>query len=154
MVMEIVISAVLLLVGIAVLVVIHICVVGRLFREDNQSGASVFNSSSDQRIRSSTPKMSSEDLSRLPCFYHTVEGGRVGITIKNADCAVCLESFKGGEKCRLLPDCGHYFHAVCIDSWLLKTPVCPICRTIINFPEIGEGSLEEGNVPIVVVAGS
>ena len=45
------------------------------------------------------------------------------------DCAVCLENFKMGEKCRLLPLCRHSFHAECIDSWLLRNPICPICRT-------------------------
>lgn len=147
MVIDIVISIVLLIVGTVVLVMIHICIVGRLFRVENQDGASVLDSSSAQRIISSTPKMSTEDLSRLPCFDHVVEGRR----INNSDCAVCLDSFKCGEKCKSLPDCGHYFHAQCIDSWLLlKTPICPVCRSVLNFPEISKESLMEGDVTIAV----
>uniref|UniRef100_A0A803Q0R4 RING-type E3 ubiquitin transferase n=1 Tax=Cannabis sativa TaxID=3483 RepID=A0A803Q0R4_CANSA len=34
-----------------------------------------------------------------------------------------------GDKCRLLPTCNHSFHAECVDTWLLRTPFCPICRT-------------------------
>lgn len=138
MVMEIVISVVLLLAGITILVVIHICVVGRLFRAEHQTGALVFDSTLGQRLSISTPKISSEDLNRLPCFDHVVELGTGGITSNNVDCAVCLENFKGGEKCRSLPSCGHYFHAQCIETWLLKTPICPICRASINSPGIRE----------------
>lgn len=136
MAMEIVVSVVLLFFGIALLVVIHICVVQRLFMSQHENGDLALDSSQGQRRGSSNPNISSEELNRLPCFDHVVEVGRGGMTSNSADCAVCLESFKGGEKCRSLPDCGHYFHAQCIDSWLLKTPICPICRASINSPGI------------------
>ncbi|OWM65388.1 putative RING-H2 finger protein ATL50 [Punica granatum] len=153
---EIVLSVVLLILGIAVFVVIHICIVRRLFRPDYHSGVLDSDSSSGRRLGSPTPKMSSQDLSRLPCFDHMDmgEGGRGGINGNNADCAVCLESFKGSEKCRLLPDCGHYFHAQCIDSWLLKTPICPICRASIHSPGVTNSSAEEGDVRSDVIVES
>ncbi|KAI8570166.1 hypothetical protein RHMOL_Rhmol01G0012300 [Rhododendron molle] len=44
------------------------------------------------------------------------------------DCAVCLDFFKGGERCRVLPDCGHVFHAGCVDTWLVRRDNCPVCR--------------------------
>ncbi|OVA07607.1 zinc finger protein [Macleaya cordata] len=69
--------------------------------------------------------MSHDELEKLPCFeFKALEKGTSPV-----DCAVCLENFKMGEKCRLLPICKHSFHAQCVDSWLLKTPICPICRT-------------------------
>ncbi|KAL4634001.1 hypothetical protein ACB092_04G165200 [Castanea dentata] len=81
-----------------------------------------------QRSRKFGAKMiSNEDLKKLPCFdYEAAEKGTSCV-----DCAVCLENFKMGDKCRLLPNCRHSFHVQCIDSWLLKTPICPICRTCI-----------------------
>lgn len=137
MVMEIVISVILLFVGIAVLVVIHVCIVGRAFGRGNQGMNMVVQSSSIGNKR-----ISNEDLKKLPCFDY---GDRdKGSGSSPVDCAVCLENFKNGEKCRLLPNCNHSFHAQCIDSWLLKTPICPICRTRANPPKIdvvlGEGS--------------
>ncbi|KAI8026837.1 RING-H2 finger protein ATL48 [Camellia lanceoleosa] len=69
------------------------------------------------------------DSKKLPCFEYKVEEKSNG---PEMDCAVCLESFKKGDLCKLLPICKHTFHAQCIDSWLIKTPNCPICRTCAN----------------------
>ncbi|KAI4326700.1 hypothetical protein MLD38_031987 [Melastoma candidum] len=131
MVMDILISMGLLVVGIAVLVVIHVCVVGRLFRVRYQNGAlaHMFSTTQNSRV------LSIEDVNRLPTFDYFVgeaTDGGIGGGGGGAECAVCLESFKVGDKCRLLPNCGHSFHVQCIDSWLLKTPVCPICRTLVE----------------------
>ncbi|KAK7819025.1 ring-h2 finger protein atl74 [Quercus suber] len=94
-----------------------------IWRGSNQHGDIMV-----QRSRKFRAKMiSNEDLKKLPCFdYEAAEKGTSCV-----DCAVCLENFKMGEKCRLLPNCRHSFHVQCIDSWLLKTPICPICRTCI-----------------------
>ncbi|RDY10175.1 RING-H2 finger protein ATL47, partial [Mucuna pruriens] len=129
-IMEIVISLIILFGGIAVLVVIHVCVVGRAFRGDNNRG-------SDQATQEG-PNMSDMktmfdgdnigDLNKLPCFVY--EEPERGYSL--VDCAVCLDNFKVGDACRLLPNCGHSFHVLCIDSWILQTPVCPICRTFVH----------------------
>lgn len=114
--MEIIISVIILFVGIGVLTVIHVCVVGRAFRGDLAAGGRPapprFN-----RI----PGMKAEEIKKLPSFDYAVKE-------MNVECAVCLEVFREGEKCRVLPKCSHSFHGECIDSWLLKTAACPICR--------------------------
>ncbi|XVE96860.1 hypothetical protein REPUB_Repub02eG0259600 [Reevesia pubescens] len=43
-------------------------------------------------------------------------------------CAVCLGDFKEGEQIRVLPDCLHFFHVACIDTWLNLHSNCPLCR--------------------------
>jgi len=43
-------------------------------------------------------------------------------------CAICLSCFVQEEALRILP-CGHCFHQDCVDQWLLKTCVCPLCRS-------------------------
>lgn len=43
-------------------------------------------------------------------------------------CAVCLGEFAGGDRVRVLPRCGHGFHAPCVDAWLLSRGSCPTCR--------------------------
>lgn len=133
MIMEIVVSLALLFVGIAVLVVIHICVVGRAFRDRYPNGGS---GRFPQEISFPAPRISIEDLQTLPRFeYRPAEKEKEKAGhLPAADCAVCLESFRAGDSCRLLPNCMHSFHSHCIDSWLLKTPVCPICRASIKPP--------------------
>lgn len=42
------------------------------------------------------------------------------------ECAVCLSNFEDGDTLRRLP-CGHHYHKDCIDDWLLRRKVCPLC---------------------------
>nr|DAD32751.1 TPA_asm: hypothetical protein HUJ06_011602 [Nelumbo nucifera] len=113
-VMAIVFSVILLFVGISFLVFIHVCIAGRAF-----SRIGLMRDTHTMVERSNnggTNSMSLDDL----------EKGSIPV-----NCVVCLESFKVGDKCRLLP-CRHEFHANCVDSWLLKTPIFPICETIVD----------------------
>jgi len=71
--------------------------------------------------------LSEADLNRLPTIECSKEKeGTPGLG--NAECAVCLEAFKGGERCRVIPVCSHAFHVQCADAWLSRRSVCPICR--------------------------
>ncbi|XP_062205718.1 RING-H2 finger protein ATL39-like [Phragmites australis] len=44
------------------------------------------------------------------------------------DCPVCLEPFGDGDAVRVVPACGHLYHAPCIDRWLDVRNSCPVCR--------------------------
>ncbi|KAK1632774.1 hypothetical protein QYE76_007089 [Lolium multiflorum] len=44
------------------------------------------------------------------------------------ECAICLAEFASGDEVRVLPTCGHGFHAACVDVWLLTSSTCPSCR--------------------------
>ncbi|KAL0450649.1 UNVERIFIED_CONTAM: RING-H2 finger protein ATL74 [Sesamum latifolium] len=124
-VMAIVISVILLFLGIGVLILIHVCIVGRTLRR----GLSERNVNMLGRGSFGSTSMSQDDIEKLPCFDFTAkEKGSGRGTSPPPDCAVCLENFRVGEKCRLLPSCNHSFHAECVDLWLLRTPICPICR--------------------------
>ncbi|TVU45900.1 hypothetical protein EJB05_05414, partial [Eragrostis curvula] len=45
-------------------------------------------------------------------------------------CAICLSEYaKGDELVRVVPACGHFFHAGCgVDGWLRARGTCPLCR--------------------------
>lgn len=45
-------------------------------------------------------------------------------------CAICLAEFaKSDELVRVVPACGHFFHAGCgVDRWLRSRRTCPVCR--------------------------
>uniref|UniRef100_A0A0E0MAD7 RING-type E3 ubiquitin transferase n=1 Tax=Oryza punctata TaxID=4537 RepID=A0A0E0MAD7_ORYPU len=44
------------------------------------------------------------------------------------DCPVCLEAFADDDGVKVVPACGHVFHAACIDQWLAVRNSCPVCR--------------------------
>ncbi|XP_020694733.1 RING-H2 finger protein ATL39-like [Dendrobium catenatum] len=51
-------------------------------------------------------------------------------------CSICLVDYEEEEEAealRLLPECGHLFHATCVDPWLLRRPTCPLCRSLVVF---------------------
>lgn len=131
--MTIVISVALLFVGIGFLVIIHTCIVGRAFRRGFTNGN---NNNTGERSRS----MSREEIEKLPSFdFRCKEKKGSSSSSSPVDCAVCLENFMAGDKCRLLPVCSHSFHAECIDLWLLEAPICPVCRSSADLLMTGPG---------------
>ncbi|PIN06018.1 hypothetical protein CDL12_21441 [Handroanthus impetiginosus] len=47
---------------------------------------------------------------------------------ENSRCTVCLTDYHEEDTLRILPICGHSFHASCIDIWLQQHSTCPVCR--------------------------
>ena len=52
----------------------------------------------------------------------------ISVCTERADscCAVCMDDVELGQLQRVLR-CGHIYHQPCIDPWLLKRRVCPLC---------------------------
>lgn len=44
-----------------------------------------------------------------------------------SECRICLSQFEPNETLRTLP-CLHRFHRHCIDNWIQRNAVCPVCR--------------------------
>jgi hypothetical protein len=42
-------------------------------------------------------------------------------------CAICLDDLKPRNVCRQT-QCNHVFHSKCIEKWLKKNAICPVCR--------------------------
>eukprot|EP01018_Ginkgo_biloba_P011675 Gb_36232 [translate_table: standard] len=123
---------VVVLVGIGVLVLVHVWVVGRALRRT-------------LRLRTSQKGhgkgLSQPELQKLPSFEVGGAAASGAAEGRDTDCAVCLETFERGEKCRMLPQCKHIFHVKCVDTWLSKIPICPICRT--NVGPRGSGGAKD-----------
>ena len=143
MVMAIILSIILLFVGVGLLIFVHLCIVGRALRRgfggNNLNSAATDESRGNSTSTTANTSMSKHDLEKLPCFDYVIakETTTKSPGSEPADCAVCLEAFQAGEKCRLLPLCNHSFHAHCVDVWLLKTPFCPICRASAETTDMG-----------------
>jgi len=43
-------------------------------------------------------------------------------------CPICYEDYKTGDRVIKLPRCEHSFHPECVTGWLMKNPLCPMCR--------------------------
>ncbi|KAG0517747.1 hypothetical protein BDA96_09G115800 [Sorghum bicolor] len=61
------------------------------------------------------------------------EGGGSG-NGKAPECAVCIVELRDGDSARLLPRCGHRFHADCVGAWLRLHATCPLCRASVVPP--------------------
>merc|ERR1719471_1756885 len=42
-------------------------------------------------------------------------------------CSICCETFQDKESLRVLP-CQHSFHMACVDKWLARSRLCPLCK--------------------------
>lgn len=54
--------------------------------------------------------------------------GKRVLAAEDAVCVVCLGEYAHGCSVKQLPDCGHHFHAPCIDAWLRVNASCPLCK--------------------------
>jgi hypothetical protein len=54
-----------------------------------------------------------------------IAGTEVGVTLTNETCSICRDAITQGTRLR---NCGHCFHADCIDQWLGMNTRCPVCR--------------------------
>ncbi|KAG0514584.1 hypothetical protein BDA96_10G205100 [Sorghum bicolor] len=80
-----------------------------------------------------------DDVAVLPTFTYraasppdsrvnNAKGAAVAVAAAADCCSVCLDELREGALVRMLPSCKHYFHAECVDVWLLSRATCPVCR--------------------------
>ncbi|XP_068644881.1 E3 ubiquitin-protein ligase ATL41-like [Aristolochia californica] len=67
-------------------------------------------------------------IASLPFFLYNPKDEELW---KEAECSICLIEMKENDKARKLPLCQHWYHAACIDEWLLKDASCPMCRAAV-----------------------
>ncbi|KAK8956907.1 RING-H2 finger protein ATL67 [Platanthera zijinensis] len=90
------------------------------------------------QLRASTRSFAGSDLSIMERGIHGLEPVVVSsFPTKYVDqftygqdtkCAVCLSDYQEKDLLRVLPYCGHAYHASCIDKWLKHHWTCPVCR--------------------------
>jgi len=70
------------------------------------------------------PRGATQDIiDRMPLVQYGAPACR---GCQETSCAVCLSDFEAGDELRQLP-CKHHFHTGCIDKWLKRNKVCPLC---------------------------
>jgi E3 ubiquitin-protein ligase RNF38/44 len=78
--------------------------------------------------------LSTDEINTLPTSHFTAKPASSSTTTTPASddsadtkCLVCLEYFVTNDRLRTLP-CLHRFHSHCIDEWIKRNGVCPVCR--------------------------
>jgi hypothetical protein len=66
-------------------------------------------------------------------------------------CTICMTSIGPTTHCTMVP-CGHRFHAVCIQTWLVQRTTCPICRSIVSRCQHGYLEAHDAIVFLSVIA--
>ncbi|KAF6156402.1 hypothetical protein GIB67_031523 [Kingdonia uniflora] len=130
--MPFLLSSFFLFLSIASIILMHICIVARVLRQRNARRQLPVFDEIDFGLR-----LSPKELMKLPSFVYVVVPPPSEKEKVVKDCPICLEGFVDGENCRALPGCEHVYHSTCIDTWLTKANMCPICRRTVEFkPEI------------------
>ncbi|GLU19650.1 hypothetical protein SLE2022_358870 [Rubroshorea leprosula] len=130
-----------------------ICVVGLIavarcacFRRRSSVGTNQNNSAAARG--SANRGLKKKILQSIPKFTYTKDSGGIA-KFASVECAICLGEFVEGDVIRVLPQCGHGFHVLCIDTWLGSHSSCPSCRQILvvarcqkcgQFPAVSSGN--------------
>lgn len=57
-------------------------------------------------------------------------------------CAICLDTFTNEHEIVILPCKNHSFHDKCIEMWLKRNSICPVCRFTITKENLAEHKRE------------
>ncbi|WOH13407.1 hypothetical protein DCAR_0832917 [Daucus carota subsp. sativus] len=70
------------------------------------------------------------------------------------ECSICLSDFKRGDEIMQL-SCQHFFHALCLDKWLLSYGhvTCPYCRACLS-PSLSLSSSSSSSTTTVLYSES
>lgn len=63
-----------------------------------------------------------------------------GVETENVEnlCAICVSPVDNGEPARKISQCGHVFHASCVEKWLKSYQACcPLCKLVLK-ERVGE----------------
>ncbi|KAG8071901.1 hypothetical protein GUJ93_ZPchr0006g43148 [Zizania palustris] len=103
------------------------CVCSR--RWARAAGAGAGTTTTPEAAAAANKGVKKEVLRSLPTVKYVSDGDGDG---KAADeCAICLAEFEDDQDVRALPQCGHVFHASCVDTWLRDHSSCPSCRRVL-----------------------
>ncbi|KAL8210588.1 hypothetical protein R6Q57_005025 [Mikania cordata] len=66
--------------------------------------------------------------SELFVMFRKEDDTATKVNAVGSGCNICLSDYKPADVIRLLPECGHFFHVKCVDTWMKVSPTCPVCR--------------------------
>ena len=102
------------------------------------------------------PSLTADEIAALPHKYLN-KCDILAMNKKGANntCCICCSAFVNGDYVRILPGCGHVFHAFCIEPWLSKSVFCPVDRMDVheelNKPAKKEEKTEEKKIEVIEI---
>jgi hypothetical protein len=75
------------------------------------------------------PAMSPDRVANLRLEHSTYVPGT--IDADHATCAICVCEYQEGERISTLP-CRHHYHQDCVERWLARRGVCPVCKADVH----------------------
>ncbi|KAI0489217.1 hypothetical protein KFK09_029059 [Dendrobium nobile] len=88
-----------------------------------------------QPAQNTETRLNDTTLESLPLLTYAEAKRQDPRAATTDSCSICLGDYNEEEEegedlpLKLLPDCGHLYHAECLDSWLLQHRTCPLCRS-------------------------
>ncbi|MCD7454524.1 hypothetical protein HAX54_025145 [Datura stramonium] len=89
-----------------------------------------FDENYERKLRQSLIEQARKEFRSLPAVRSTMQFlQRVHLPENELTdvCSICMERYLPGSEAYSMP-CSHSFHFGCIETWLLKSPSCPMCR--------------------------
>lgn len=83
-----------------------------------------------EAIGSENRGLSKEEISSLPCY--TYKSGFFSKKTDMGDCVICYTAYKNRDSVITLP-CAHKYHKDCIEPWLVRNKICPLCKEEVKF---------------------
>jgi F0F1-type ATP synthase membrane subunit c/vacuolar-type H+-ATPase subunit K len=75
-----------------------------------------------------------QSSSNMSCSSHQQQQQHHANGTNDDLCAICLVDYIESEQLRVLPQCKHRYHTVCIDTWLRSKAMCPMCNRNVIAP--------------------
>ncbi|KAI8143772.1 hypothetical protein BJV82DRAFT_514237 [Fennellomyces sp. T-0311] len=116
----------------------------RHHREQMEYEAQLSAHAYNMQMRMQAKPLPVDIVNSIPISKYTAE------TVKNTNCAICLEDYvEDTNEVRIL-GCGHGFCVLCIDPWLTqKSTMCPICKWDCLPPELRDQEVDpEATLPV------
>ncbi|KAH0450420.1 hypothetical protein IEQ34_021112 [Dendrobium chrysotoxum] len=90
-------------------------------------------------------------LSTWPTLTYAEAKSRDPRAVNAICCPICLvdyEEEEGEDKAlRFLPECGHLFHAACVEPWLWRRQTCPVCQSLVMNQDMQTSLAEKTEQP-------
>ncbi|CAN8267869.1 unnamed protein product [Cochlearia groenlandica] len=95
----------------------------------------IFVTDQEEDLESVVGGLEQQVINSYPKFHYTKDLTTTVVSAVSVDkyvgdtaCSICLSEYVEEEMLRMMPECKHYFHVACLDTWLKLNGSCPVCR--------------------------
>ncbi|KAK7295154.1 hypothetical protein RJT34_18059 [Clitoria ternatea] len=106
---------------------IQLCYIYIVMRRE-QNNATTLNSESDNNENKNPTGLPIDIINSYHSFPYSKTNNEATMSDHDTTCSICISDYEESEILRMMPQCQHYFHKDCVDSWLKVNASCPICR--------------------------